>query len=85
MGLGIAGALLVFTGIWHAVEWLMHGRNKDTLRLIPIGIAYAVLGYLIVMGIGGWIVVLIALILTAVGLTGAFITRLGPSGIAAQK
>lgn len=75
MGTGIAGALLVFTGIWHAVEWLMYGRNRDTLRLIPIGLAYLLLGYLIVMGIGGWTVPLVALVLTSAGLAGAVITR----------
>ena len=27
---GIAGGLLVFTGIWHATEWMMDGRRRDT-------------------------------------------------------
>ena len=36
--MGSGGALLVFTGFRHALEWLMGGRNKDTLRLIPFGI-----------------------------------------------
>ena len=34
---GIAAALLVFTGIWHATEFLMDGRRQDTVRLIPVG------------------------------------------------
>lgn len=75
MALGIAGGLLVFTGIWHAFEWMMGGRNKDTLRLIPFGLAYAVLGCLIVISTGGMLVVLIALGLTCLGLVGAFMTR----------
>lgn len=75
MALGIAGSLLVFTGLWHAFEWLMGGRNKDTLRLIPFGIAYAVLGYLIVNFIGGQVVHWIALLLTCIGITGAFMTK----------
>jgi len=75
MALGIAGGLLVFTGLWHAFEWMMGGRNKDTLRLIPFGLAYLTLGYLIVTGAAGMIVLLIALSLTCVGLVGALMTR----------
>ena len=36
--MGAAGSLLVFTGIWHAFEWAMHGRNRDTARLVPVGV-----------------------------------------------
>jgi len=73
--MGLAGSLLVFTGFWHALEWLMGGRNKDTLRLIPFGIIYIVLGYLIVTFTGGSIVAIIALVVTAIGLVGALVTR----------
>lgn len=73
--MGLAGSLLVFTGFWHALEWLMGGRNRDTLRLIPIGILYAILGYLIVTFQGGQIVLLIALALTLIGITAAFVMR----------
>ena len=38
MWAGLAGGLLVFTGIWHATEFLMGGRTADTRRLIPVGI-----------------------------------------------
>jgi hypothetical protein len=31
---GIAGGLLVFTGIWHATEWMMDGRRRDTWALV---------------------------------------------------
>lgn len=72
---GLAGALLVFTGIWHIFEWWMHERNPDTKRLVPVGILYAVLGYLIVTQTGGKIVLLVALVLTAIGMTAAFILR----------
>lgn len=75
MALGLAGALLVFTGFWHAFEWLMGGRNKDTLRLIPFGLAYVVLGSLIVTLSGGGGVLWVALLLTCIGLAGAFMTR----------
>lgn len=75
MAAGIAGALLVFTGLWHVFEWLMGGRNKDTLRLIPFGLAYTVLGYLIVTVWGGQIVLWVALALTCIGITGAFMIR----------
>lgn len=75
MATGLAGSLLVFTGVWHAFEWLMGGRNKDTLRLIPFGIAYVLLGYLIVTIWGGAAVLWIALVLTCIGMAGAFLTR----------
>lgn len=66
--MGLAGSLLVFTGFWHALEWLMGGRNKDTLRLIPFGLIYIILGYLIVTITGGNLVTGIALIVTSIGL-----------------
>jgi len=72
---GIAGGLLVFSGIWHATEWLMGGRNKDTLRLIPFGLAYAILGGMIVSLWGGQTVHWIALVLTCIGIVGALLTR----------
>ncbi len=73
--MGLAGSLLVFTGFWHAFEWLMGGRNKDTLRLIPFGIVYAVLGFLIVTFSGGQTVLIVALVITVIGLLGAIVTR----------
>jgi len=73
--LGLAGSLLVFTGCWHAFEWLMGGRNKDTLRLIPIGIIYILLGYLIVTFTGGSTVQITALVVTLLGIIGALVTR----------
>ena len=42
--IGAAAGLLVFTGVWHCLEWAMHGRNRDTARLIPAGLIYVVLG-----------------------------------------
>lgn len=75
MMVGLAGSLLVFTGFWHALEWLMGGRNKDTLQLIPFGIAYAVLGFLIVTFRGGATVLIVALVLTVIGVIGAFVLR----------
>ncbi|MEM8979581.1 MAG: hypothetical protein AAGD04_08860 [Pseudomonadota bacterium] len=75
MTTGLAGALLVFTGIWHATEWLMDGRRRDTMRLIPVGILYAVLGYLIVTVTGGSLVLIAALVLTFVGMCAAFFLR----------
>lgn len=73
--MGLAGSLLVFTGFWHVLEWLMGGRNKDTLRLIPFGLIYIVLGYLIVTFSGGSTVVVVALIFTLIGITAAMVTR----------
>jgi hypothetical protein len=67
--MGLAGSLLVFTGFWHAFEWMMGGRNRDTLALIPFGIVYIVLGYLIVTFTGGMVVPIIALVITIAGLS----------------
>jgi len=72
--MGLAGSLLVFTGVWHTLEWLMGGRNKDTLRLIPFGILYFVLGFLIVSFRGGQTVSNIALVMVTIGLIGALVT-----------
>lgn len=77
MSMGLAGALLVFTGLWHAFEWMMGGRNQDTLRLIPIGVIYAVLGYLIVTHTGEIAVPIFAAALTAIGAVSAFMMRKG--------
>ena len=73
--MGLAGSLLVFTGFWHAFEWMMGGRNRDTLALIPFGIAYIVLGYLIVTFTGGIAVPIIALVIVIAGLSLGFMTR----------
>ena len=75
MATGIAGALLVFTGIWHATEWMMDGGRRDTWRLVPVGIVYAALGYLLVTGAGGIVVPIVALVLAALGGTVAFTQR----------
>lgn len=72
---GVAGGLLVFTGLWHMFEWMMGGRNRDTLRLIVPGLIYVVLGYLIVNFIGGQIVLWTAMLITAGGMTAALIIR----------
>lgn len=73
--MGLAGSLLVFTGFWHATEWLMARRHKDTLRLIPFGIAYLILGCLIVTFTGGQLVVCIAFAVTVLGLLAVWFTR----------
>lgn len=75
MFVGVSGALLVFTGFWHATEWMMDGRRRDTWALVPVGIVYLVLGYLLVMGSGGMIVQIVALVLVAIGGSIAFLRR----------
>ena len=50
---GLAGGLLVFTGFWHVTEWPIDGRRRDTLLLVPAGLIYLVLGYLLVTITGG--------------------------------
>jgi hypothetical protein len=72
---GLAGSLLVFTGLWHVFEFLMDGRRRDTLRLIPFGIVYVILGTLIVTLRGGDMVFYAALAATLVGIGAAWITR----------
>lgn len=72
---GIAGGLLVFTGIWHATEWMMDGRRRETWALVPFGLIYLVLGYLLVTVTGGAIVQIIALAAVAVGGGVAFLRR----------
>ncbi|MEM7399406.1 MAG: hypothetical protein AAF354_10735 [Pseudomonadota bacterium] len=72
---GIAGGLLVFTGMWHATEWLMDGRRRDTWRLVPIGIVYFMLGCLLVTDYGGKITQVIALAAVTIGGSIAFLRR----------
>ncbi len=73
--MGLAGSLLVFTGLWHALEWLMGGRNRDTMRLIPVGLIYTVLGFLIVTFQGLPVVLWVALFAVGTGLSAAFTLR----------
>ncbi|SLN31553.1 hypothetical protein PSA7680_01523 [Pseudoruegeria aquimaris] len=61
MGAGIAAGLLVFTGVWHATEWMMDGRRRDTWMLVPFGLLYLALGGLIAAGTGGAITQAVAL------------------------
>lgn len=75
MYFAMAGGLLVLTGIWHATEFLMDGWRRDTRRLIPIGLAYVLLGYLLVTHSGGMIVHLAALALATAGMILAFRMR----------
>ncbi|MBF9042232.1 hypothetical protein HKCCE4037_02760 [Rhodobacterales bacterium HKCCE4037] len=72
---GIAAGLLVFTGVWHATEWMMDGRRRDTWLLVPFGAIYLLLGYLLVMGIGGMILQVAALAAVALGGSIAFLKR----------
>ncbi|MEL6641590.1 MAG: hypothetical protein AAFN63_09465 [Pseudomonadota bacterium] len=64
---GIAGGLLVFTGFWHTTEWMMDGRRRDTWALVPFGLIYLTLGYLLVTVTGGEIVEIVALAAVALG------------------
>ena len=72
---GIAGSLLVFTGVWHATEWMMDGPRRDTWALVPVGLAYLLLGYLIVTSTGGVITQIVALLAVAAGGSFAFMRR----------
>jgi len=72
---GIAGGLLVFTGIWHATEWMMDGRRRDTWRLVPVGLIYIVFGCLVVAQLGGVMAQFVALGLALLGGAVAFVRR----------
>jgi len=73
--MGLAAALLVFTGIWHLTEWLMDRGSKDARRLIPFGAGYLLLGVLIALGFGGPVVGGIAFLAVAGGMVLAFLRR----------
>ena len=73
--MGLAGALLVFIGLWQSLEWLMAGRHRDTLRLIPLGIVSLVLGVLIVTFTGGHVVLWLALLVTLFSLVTLLFSR----------
>lgn len=75
MNAGIAGALLVFTGFWHATEWMMDGRRRDTWALVPVGLIYLLLGGYIVATNGSEIALIIALVVVALVGVMAFIKR----------
>ncbi|WP_136442612.1 hypothetical protein [Pacificoceanicola onchidii] len=72
---GLAGALLVFTGVWHATEWLMDGRRRDTMALVPVGLVYLVQGYLLVTATGGVLTQGLTLMAVATGGSVAFLRR----------
>jgi hypothetical protein len=73
--MGLAAALLVFTGIWHMTEFLMDHVSKDTRRLIPAGVVYLLLGILIALGIATSIIGVVALIAVLAGGIMAFRKR----------
>ena len=72
-GAAMTGAdLLLVTGILHVAAFAIHEANPDTMRLIPFGVVYCVLGALIRFGHQAartW-----SLIVVAIGLCGALIT-----------
>jgi hypothetical protein len=73
--MGLAAALLVFTGIWHLTEFLMDRVSKDTRKLIPVGAVYLLLGVLIAMGIATSVTGVIALLAVLAGGVMAFRRR----------
>jgi len=53
----------------------MHGRNRDTARLVPVGVLNALMGWFIVTGqFMPWIA-WTALVLTSVGMVAAYTMR----------
>ncbi|MDG2003684.1 MAG: hypothetical protein P8J20_10170 [Novosphingobium sp.] len=73
--MGLAAALLVFTGFWHLTEFLMDRKSVDAQSLIPFGAAYLLLGILIALGIGGVIIGAITLLVVVGGMVLAFRRR----------
>lgn len=72
---GIAAGLMVFAGLWRATEFMMDGRSEGAARLVPVGIAYLVLGCLIVATVGNSIVLWLSLLAVMTGLLGAYLSR----------
>ncbi|MBO6724281.1 MAG: hypothetical protein JJ911_01290 [Rhizobiaceae bacterium] len=75
MLMGTAAGLFVLAGLWRSFEWIVHGRNSDSMRLIPGGVIYLILGLLIAFGLGGTIVGWAALVVAIASLVGSFLTR----------
>ncbi len=73
--MGLAAALLVFTGIWHLTEVFMDRTAKDARKLIPFGAVYTGLGVAMAMGFAGWIVSSITVLAVLTGMTLAFVNR----------
>jgi len=49
--LGLAGVLLVLSGILHCLNWLVAGWNPDSLKLVVFGLLYLLLGVLLRAGV----------------------------------
>ena len=75
MLMGAAAGLFVFAGLWRTFEWIVHGRNRDSVRLIPGGVIYLILGLLIVLGTAGAIIGWVALVVALASLAGSFLMR----------
>lgn len=75
MTAGISAGLLVFTGFWHATEWMMDGRRRDTWMLVLPGLVYLVLGCLIAISAGGAITQIIAIACVLAGAGVAYSQR----------
>ena len=75
MLMGAATGLLVFAGFWRTFEWIVHGRNQGSVRLIPGGLIYLILGVLIALGTGGTITAWVALVVALASLIVSFVMR----------
>ncbi|MCY6383256.1 hypothetical protein [Hoeflea prorocentri] len=74
-GLKLAGQLLVVSGLLHFLAWTIDGWSDETVRHIPFGAAYIVLGAALIYRIR-WIRYL-AFIITLIGALSAYMTA-GP-------
>jgi len=70
---GVAAGLLVFAGLWRALEWAMSTDARGAARLVPLGLAYLVAGALIVLGVGMPLVAWAAVAVTLGGLGTTFL------------
>ncbi len=74
-GLGLAGQLLIATGILHCLAWIVSGWSDDTMRLIPVGLVYAALGAALYFRIPK--IRYLAFLVTLIGVLVAYITMNG--------
>jgi hypothetical protein len=76
---GLAAGLLVFLGLWQALEWAMSERNRITWGwLVPLGLAQFAAGCLLVAWPTAVWAAVLALVVALVGLGAVLALRSDP-------
>jgi hypothetical protein len=78
--LKLCGRLLIVSGVLHLIAWIIGALGGDSARMLPFGIAYLLVGAGLFYRLP--VVRYLALIVTLVGVLGAYIT-LGGAGVVA--